>query len=168
MFLSRVTSMALLLVCTGAAVEPGKPSRTSLMTAAFRAIGAKNPDAEYRNPDYLAIQFLGPHEREILAAGGADPKRAGSLAHALDLDYDAALQSLPGGGLVTQMFFRTKHIDSILEQSLREGMEQIVILGAGLDSRGYRFQDRLRGVRFFEVDHPPTQEHKKLRVKEVF
>ena len=31
----------------------------------------------------------------------------------------------------------------------------------------YRFDAQLRGVRFMEVDYPPTQEHKKLRVKSL-
>jgi methyltransferase (TIGR00027 family) len=161
MFLSRVTSMALLLATAVLGVEPGQPSGTSRLTAAARAIGAKNPDPEFRNPDYLAIQFLGPRERALMTGGGG-------FREALDLDFEAAVKRLQGGGaLVTTMFFRTKHIDSMVDQSLRDRVQQIVILGAGLDSRGYRFQDRLRGVRFFEVDQPPTQENKKQRVKEV-
>ena len=43
--------------------------------------------------------------------------------------------------------------------------------GVGLirfDSRGYRFQSQLRGVRFMEVDSGPTQKYKKQRVKEIF
>src|SRR5262249_13608593 len=40
-------------------------------------------------------------------------------------------------------------------------------LGAGLDTRGYRFADRLGGVRFFEVDHPSTQAYKRHRAQEV-
>jgi methyltransferase (TIGR00027 family) len=45
---------------------------------------------------------------------------------------------------------------------------QVVILGAGYDSRAYRFHDALSGrALVFEVDFPPTQEYKKLRVKEL-
>ena len=45
------------------AVEPGLPSKTSVLAASLRAIGGKNPDPQFRNPDYLAIRFLGPRER---------------------------------------------------------------------------------------------------------
>lgn len=85
---------------------------------------------------------------------------------ALDLDYDAALKRIPDPSNVTQHFARTKFVDTTVEESLRDGARQIVILGAGFDSRGYRFRDRLRGVRF-EVDYGPTQEYKEQRVKEV-
>jgi methyltransferase (TIGR00027 family) len=45
---------------------------------------------------------------------------------------------------------------------------QLVILGAGLDSRAYR--DELLGgtVKTFEVDHPATQASKIRGVKKVF
>lgn len=39
----------------------------------------------------------------------------------------------------------------------------MLILGAGLDSRAYRFHDRLPGVPVFEVDHPLSQKVKKER-----
>ena len=48
------------LAVGASAVDPGLPSKTSVLTASLRAIGAKNPDAAFRNPDYLAIKFLGP------------------------------------------------------------------------------------------------------------
>jgi methyltransferase (TIGR00027 family) len=66
------------------------------------------------------------------------------------------------------MFVRTRFFDRMLTEALERNVAQVAVLGAGLDSRGYRFQDQLRGVKFFEVDFPPTQEHKKQRVKEIF
>jgi methyltransferase (TIGR00027 family) len=65
------------------------------------------------------------------------------------------------------MILRTKHFDRILDEALRSGTRQVIILGAGFDSRGYRFRERLKGVRFLEVDYGPTQENKKQRVKAV-
>ena len=38
------------------------PSRTSLMVAAGRALGAREPDPAMRNPDLLAEKLLGPEE----------------------------------------------------------------------------------------------------------
>jgi methyltransferase (TIGR00027 family) len=86
---------------------------------------------------------------------------------ALDLDYEDALRKLPGAGIVTSMVIRTRYIDTVLDASLRDGVRQVVVLGAGFDSRGYRFQDRLKGVRFIEVDYGPTQQYKERRVREV-
>jgi methyltransferase (TIGR00027 family) len=65
------------------------------------------------------------------------------------------------------MFLRTTMLDAAMDEALATGTRQIVILGAGFDSRGYRFRDRLTGIRFIEVDQGPTQEHKQQRVREI-
>jgi len=43
-----------------------------------------------------------------------------------------------------------------------------VILGAGYDSRPYRFADRLAGVQVFEVDHPATSTSKQAKIGALF
>jgi methyltransferase (TIGR00027 family) len=130
------------------------------LSAALRAIGAKNPDQELRNPDYVAVKFLGPRERALMTDYPMD---------ALDLDYADAIRRLPDQdrSSVTTMFIRTKYIDAALDQAVREGTRQVIILGAGFDSRGYRFRNRFGRVRFLEVDYGPTQEYKRERVKET-
>src|SRR5262249_1588684 len=50
--------------------------------------------------------------------------------------------------------------DDALAEALRGGVEQVVILGAGFDSRAYRVQG-IERTRVFEVDHPATQAEKK-------
>lgn len=157
--ISLALVVVLLAAATASPVEPGKPSRTSVWTALLRAIGAKNPDAQFRNPDHVAARFVGPRERALLEDYPVD---------ALDLPFDEAIKRLPDPVNVMGMFIRTMHVDETLDQELRAGVRQVVILGAGFDSRGYRFQDRLAGVAFFEVDYGPTQEYKKQRVREVF
>ncbi len=150
----------ILLVADGRALERGLPSKTAVMVAAFRAIGSKNPDPSQRNPDDLAIKFLGPHERAVLAGFPA--------IEALDLDFDTAMTR--GAGIAASVAFhtdRTKFFDAALIAAVSQGAAQVVVLGAGFDSRGYRFQDRLSGARFFEVDSGPTQEYKKRRVHEI-
>jgi methyltransferase (TIGR00027 family) len=157
---SRAICGTVLCALMAVAVEPGLPSKTSILTAALRAIGARSPDPKLRNPDYLAIRFLGQNERAILTNFPMD---------AVDLDFQPAIQrlSVEDRISVTTMFIRTKFIDSTLDEALRNKVGQVIILGAGFDSRGYRFADRLQNVRFFEVDYGPTQEYKKRRVKEI-
>jgi methyltransferase (TIGR00027 family) len=58
---------------------------------------------------------------------------------------------------------RTRYIDDALTHALRTGVEQVVILGAGFDSRAYRIPGIGR-TRVFEVDHPMTQAEKKKAV----
>ena len=59
---------------------------------------------------------------------------------------------------------RTQFFDESVLAALAAGIRQVVILGAGYDDRALRF--RSPGVRFFELDHPATQEdkHRRLRV----
>ena len=62
---------------------------------------------------------------------------------------------------------RERYIDEVLQHFLDEGLQQLVILGAGFDSRGYRF-DLAGRVKVFEVDHPVTQAAKVKRVRRIF
>ena len=132
---------------------------TAVGAAMLRAIGAKHPDSEFRNPDHLALRFVGPRQRAL----------ADICPDALDVGYLESLGRLSAEdrASVTSMFLRTKHVDATLDESLRAGATQVIVLGAGFDSRGYRFSDRLRDVRFIEVDAPPRQEYKQQRVREV-
>ncbi len=49
-------------------MEPnGLPSRTSILTAAARAFGSREPDASVRNPDWVAARLIGPAELALIA-----------------------------------------------------------------------------------------------------
>ena len=63
---------------------------------------------------------------------------------------------------------RTRYIDDFLVESLAPEVRQVLVLGAGFDSRAYRFADRLRGTRVFEVDHPATSAIKRRKVEAIF
>jgi methyltransferase (TIGR00027 family) len=57
---------------------------------------------------------------------------------------------------------RTRAIDDLVRDAIRRGARQLVLLGAGLDSRGSRL-DEAGEIAVFEVDHPATQRVKKQR-----
>jgi len=64
---------------------------------------------------------------------------------------------------------RTRFMDDTLLSCLEQGMQQLIILGAGYDARAYRFQGQLKDrVRVFEVDHPATQRVKRRRLEKIF
>ncbi|MBT3982373.1 MAG: class I SAM-dependent methyltransferase [Bacteriovoracaceae bacterium] len=53
-------------------------------------------------------------------------------------------------------------MDEWLVESLKKrDIEQVVMLGAGHDSRVLRFSECFEGVKVFELDHPATQKRKK-------
>jgi methyltransferase (TIGR00027 family) len=57
---------------------------------------------------------------------------------------------------------RVRVIDDELERRVAEGVRQVVILGAGLDTRALRMT-ALAQADVFEVDHPASQEFKKRK-----
>lgn len=61
-----------------------------------------------------------------------------------------------GKGVVGFIAARERHIDEFAQACLREGIRQVVILGAGYDSRALRIEG-MDQARVFEVDHPATQ-----------
>ncbi len=70
-------------------------------------------------------------------------------------------------GLIGFVVCRSRYIDDTLEQCLQKNTKQVVILGAGLDSRAYRVEATKGPVKFFEVDQPATQAAKIARVKRI-
>ena len=54
---------------------------------------------------------------------------------------------------------RTRYFDDMLDAQIAGGIGQVVILGAGLDTRAIRKQST--GVRYFEIDDPATMELKR-------
>jgi methyltransferase (TIGR00027 family) len=60
---------------------------------------------------------------------------------------------------------RTRLIDDLMMDSLKSGLEQVVILGAGFDARAYRLLHPAK-TRFFEVDQPSTSRTKRRLLAE--
>jgi methyltransferase (TIGR00027 family) len=69
-------------------------------------------------------------------------------------------------GVLAFITARERYIDDFLKTCLAEGFTQVVILGAGFDTRAYRIAG-IDKVHVFEVDHPDTQAYKLERLKKV-
>lgn len=63
---------------------------------------------------------------------------------------------------------RCRYIDEYVRACLEDGIAQLVVLGAGFDSRAYRLDPLQEGIRVFEVDHPATQAIKKKKLTGIF
>jgi len=127
--------------------RPHGISKTAIWVAAARAIGAREPDPNARNPDRMAEALLGDPERLELQH---------PIVDALNSSYEQAMQDFELSGLVRAMTERTRFIDEALERAIGAGAVQVLIPGAGLDSHAYRCGELLAGVRIFEVDRPQT------------
>ena len=75
-------------------------------------------------------------------------------------------QMMPGvnGAIVARIRF----IDEYLLECIAAGLKQLVVIGAGFDTRAYRFEEVKENVRVFEVDHPVTQQVKVEKIKKIF
>ena len=135
------------------------PSRTAILVAAARAFASRDPDEQVRNPDLLADLLIGPDELALI-----DPH---PIAKALARDYAEAIQDPIPAFFCWGMLMRTRYIDEALLRAVRKGVRQIVTLGAGFDSRAYRFQEELKDCKVIEVDAPPTQQYKQHRLREL-
>jgi len=137
------------------AVRPNEISLAAEMGAAQRAVAGMHPDKKLRNPDYLAEKFVSDDFWHY---------------YHYSRDFDTSMKFVKtfriGGYYYVNA--RTMHIDKLLQDAFKNEFEQVVMLGAGFDSRAYRFGKDMPHVRFFEMDHPPTSLRKQALVKNIF
>jgi methyltransferase (TIGR00027 family) len=87
-----------------------------------------------------------------------------SRPHSLGGDPDAQrklcqdMRFTPPPWLQPSIAARTRFVDELVIEAIAAGLRQVVICGAGYDDRALRY--RTAGVRFFELDHPATQDDK--------
>lgn len=133
-------------------MREGSPSRTAEYVALFRALESRRGFGKRVLHDPLARRFLSPRLRAVDLLASV-PGVRGAISAYID-------QRWPGPR--PSAVIRTRVIDDAVTAAMNHGAEQVVILGAGYDTRAYRLSRR--GVRFFEVDHPDTQVVKRRRV----
>lgn len=80
--------------------------------------------------------------------------------------YTPASAERRGKGVVGFLAARERYIDDFLKTNLPQGVRQVVLLGAGLDSRPYRLKE-MEAARVFELDRPGVQAVKRQRLQKV-
>ena len=119
-----------------------RASRTALLVAAYRARASR------REPALISDPWAG-------ALAGEEGEALAAAVDRILVDRELWLA------------LRVAFFDAEVVHWSREepGMRQVVLLGAGLDTRAARFAHA--GVRFFEVDHPASQADKLERLAKV-
>jgi methyltransferase (TIGR00027 family) len=135
----------------------GTASRTAVRQAGIRAIESLLPAGKRVCYDPLAVVFL---DEQLQRRYRLCQKN--SLMRAV---WIWSVRKDPGGTRAEGVA-RTKYIDDYSQACISNGVEQVVILGAGFDSRAYRLKPFSK-VKVFEVDHPNTQKTKVARLKTV-
>jgi len=126
-------------------VKEGQASRTAEYVALFRAIESSLPAKRRLFEDPFARQFLG-RRLGLVASLCSVPGVADLVSRYIDARWAGARSSAVA---------RTRLIDDAIADAVARGIDQVVILGAGFDSRAYRLP-ALSEVLVFEVDHPDT------------
>jgi methyltransferase (TIGR00027 family) len=126
-------------------MRKGHASRTAEFMALFRALESSLPEARRLFDDPLARSFV-TWPLNVVARLAVLPGLGALLPRIIDYRVPGTRSSAVA---------RTRFIDDAITASLQEPIEQLVILGAGFDSRAYRLPG-LRHIAVFEVDHPDT------------
>jgi methyltransferase (TIGR00027 family) len=114
-----------------------------------------------------AIEAQKPEDVRICYDPYARALIDGGIAFTLSkLVIDSGLYERMAPGAMAFITSRERYIDDFLKTELSEGLGQVVILGAGFDTRAYRIAG-IEKVRVFEIDQPATQAVKLERLKKV-
>jgi len=133
-----------------------KATRFWLGAAVLRGVESLRPKEERLFDDQLSLELLPSGWKRFLRL----VKSLGLLGAVL------AMRERQYPGVVGNLLCRTRYIDDVLRDALRMGLDQVVFLGAGFDTRPYRIQG-IERTRVFEVDHPATQSEKEERLRET-
>jgi methyltransferase (TIGR00027 family) len=128
-----------------------KPSRTAIGTTLFRSIANKEYNNSKFGTDDLAEYFLPFLLRLII-------KFKRNRTH--------IKQRFPPG-MYEYLIARTQYFDNLFKDALDKKIPQIVLLGAGYDTRAYRFSEQNTDTRIIEIDIETTQRNKLACLKKA-
>lgn len=130
-------------------MKSNQSSLTAEGIALIRAFESQKPAGERVCYDPLAIRFLSPWMKRMMK-------------------FFVFYGGRRSPGVMEYLISRTRYIDDYLQERLDHGAKQLAILGAGFDSRAYRYADLPGKVKVYEVDHPATQAVKLAKLKQMF
>jgi len=131
-----------------------KPSETAMFAALRRALAYKDHKGDRFGPDQFAEYFLPPHFRFFI-----------KFRKIRENTKEKLNGFMPG--LHEYMIARTAYFDELFVDALDREVPQIVLLGAGYDTRAYRFADRNKGTKIFELDIASTQAWKQKCIQKA-
>ena len=132
-------------------MKAGQHSRTADLSAAARAAHLLYDRPIVFN-DPLAIRLVSSEWRWIINSPGL---------------YRLVAFAKGMNGWRATFVARARYTEERLERAMQAGIEQYVILGAGLDSFAWRQPEFARGLTIFEIDHPASQRAKRQRVQQT-
>jgi methyltransferase (TIGR00027 family) len=132
------------------------PSKMAEGIAVHRCAESLLPEDVRLFSDPYAIRFLDP---AMVAWARDHPAEVQAKA-------DEVERTMPGGSNAIRG--RIRYFDDIVQDAAARGFTQLVILGAGYDTRAYRIGTLKGSVRVFEIDRPETLARKIGIVRNIF
>lgn len=136
-------------------MKKGRASRSAEGVTFARALESRRPPDIRVCDDPMAEHFLGVWFRLLLND---------RIRNAMIAIRPSPIRAATAGYVP----LRTRFIDDRLQACLQDGLEQLVILGAGYDSRALRFDELKSGKNIMEVDRPETQAAKLSRLRKLY
>ena len=137
----------------------GQPSRTALMTAVQRGHHYMTAPEPKILQDSLALALSGLENLDE-AQGYINQMLDAFTALSDRTTAETFMKRIDGS-----VCMRSRVVEEELARVKKNGIQQLVVLGAGLDSTAYRRTDLTEGLQVFEVDHPSTQAWKRERLE---
>jgi methyltransferase (TIGR00027 family) len=133
-------------------VQSTRPIRSAIAVAALRAASTKEADPTIANPDHLARYFV-----------------SGLYALLINLPFHFSRHLIEWitPGSYCYFLARTRFIDHYFKHAVAQNIKQIVILGAGYDSRALRLLGEDSDITVFEIDLPATQQDKLQKMEKT-
>ncbi len=144
-----------------------RPSTSALISAFGRAYHATHAQQKIFD-DFLADKLFTDQERALFTENLArafaffDPEGAARAT-----TQEQALAGFMRNQSLPITLSRARYVEQVLEEEMKNGVTQYVILGAGLDTFAFRRLDLMARLQVFEVDHPATQNFKRARLQQL-
>lgn len=128
--------------------------------------------AVHHNPkifdDVLAYQFFTEEERTSFNEQFLTWLQIVNPAcAAIFPDPAVALAWVMKNSALSNIVSRARYTEEKLEEAVRQGIKQYVILGSGIDTFAFRRPELVNQLQVFEVDDPALQEFKRRRLTEL-
>lgn len=118
-----------------------KASQTAIVVSLIRASSNCEAIPQLKSDDYLANLFIWPVFKLMIK---------------FNFVRRLIQKKLPYG-IYESIITRTKYIDEVFSKAIKNGFEQIIIFGAGFDTRAIRLIKGDANIKIWEIDQPQTQ-----------
>lgn len=121
-----------------------EPDNTAVRTALWRALHLQVDTKPHIIQDDIGLKLISP---------------SNGWQERPDMKFTKRLRA--------SIIARARFVDDLVTEQFRQGIDQYIILGAGLDSFAQRKKDIASQLKIFEIDEPATLEWKKQRLIET-